>query len=271
MKQIFFLFITLIFFWTNAQNTNDSTIVDTTIVLQYEDELPEFTIFSADKNQNINRSSSFIQQSNYKSYVFIFFVLYSILLCLIYIKSKDVVKASLKSLFNFQYALQYYRTQKERNVLYYFFYLLFFIISFSYFLQNIFIKHTNFSTNLYRIIIVVSLFFIIDYFSSFIYLLFTKKSKSVNNIQKAILSYAVVFCIYLWPLMAFVIVGDEKVQFYTAIIGWIFLAIILILKELRVLQILLNDKIDIVSFHFFTYLCTFKFLPIIILVKVLLT
>lgn len=270
MKNFFLAFFILFVSFASAQEVDSTLIEDTVIVLQF-DSLPKVSFFNGNStDQTISRITSFYKHSHKEDIVFMLFLAYSVLLCIVFLNSRPIVSASFKTLFNLQFAIQFYRTEKQRNTLYYIIYLIFFIVSFSYIIQSAYNYFHDFKIAYLSVLLFTTLYFIIDYVSSYIYLLFTNKSKTIETVQTSILSFSIFLCVILWPLLSFIIIGKQYISLFVALFSIVIVVLFLLMRELRVVQILRNEKIDILSFHFFTYLCTFKFLPIFILVKIFL-
>lgn len=267
-KFILALFIIIVSF-AKAEEIDTSMLVNDTIIVLNFDSLPQVSyLFGGEENISISRVASYKPQNNEQEIYFMLFIMYSMLLCAVYLNSKTIVSSSFKTLFNMQFAMQFYRAEKKRNTLYYIIYLFFFIIGFSFLLFKSYNAFTPYEITFLKVLLFTILYFVLDYLSSFIYHLFTKNSKAIETVQTSILSFSILLCAFLWPLLAFVIVGAYYVSTIIIIISLLIVAFFLVMRELRVIQILSNEKVDILSFHFFTYLCTFKFLPILILVKV---
>lgn len=267
MKNFFLVFFILFVSIASAQEIDTTLVEDTVIVLQF-DSIPKISFFNGSEGESISRISSFYKRSKIEDVTFVLFLVYSLLLSIVFINSRSIVSSSFKTLFNMQFAMQFYRTEKKRNTFYYILYLCFFIVGVSYLLFRANNQFSNHSIIFPKVLLFTILYFIFDYASSFIYLLFTKKTTAIETLQTSILSFSVPLCIFLWPLIVFIIVGQLFISFSVIIISLVIVAFFLVMRELRVIQILSNEKVDILSFHFFTYLCTFKFLPILLLVKV---
>jgi hypothetical protein len=124
----------------------------------------------------------------------------------------------------------------------------------------------TYDVSLWRISLVGSLYFTWDYLSANLYYLFAGNRKTIDAVKLIGLSYAPLWSILVWIGLFFVLFASREISGYTASVLVFFLGASIVIKELRVLQVLWGEKVDIISFHFFAYLCTFKFLPFMLLV-----
>lgn len=194
--------------------------------------------------------------------------IFSLAIILVYLSSREVVSASFKSLINFQYHIQYSRTDKQNNLIVLMVYYLLFVIAFATVAHFVIHTFTLLQGSFIRIFMASFLFVVWDYVSFIFYAFFTSKTKIIDLIKSISISFTPLWALLGWLAMLFVLLTSHEVAQVSSLVGAIFLGILLLAKELRVLRILWQEKMDILSFHFFAYLCTFKFLPMVILIRI---
>ena len=238
------------------------------IVLQF-DSLPEFSFFNPqDITQHRSRIAALQQDMSNKDYYFYLIIAFSLIISLVFLNSKEMVKSSLKSFSSLQNTIQFSRTEKQSNSFYFVLYLGIFILGISLMAQYVSTRVYGMHFGFTRIAIFVVLVFLIDYLSTYLFLLFSSHQKSLDMVQTVILTYPVLLAFILWPALFFVVLSGMATAKLALTISLAVLALIFLLKEIRTIQVLWIEKIEIFSFHFFAYLCTFKFLPIIVLAKI---
>lgn len=266
--RIHLLFIGLCaMMFVSAQDSLVSA-VDSTSVEWVNDSFDNFHRFNPDTIQNHKqRLIAMLETDPTEDWYFYGLMIYSLVLVFFYLSSKDMVLASFKSFYSYQFNVQYNRTNKQRNLLYLLIYYLLFILAFVVLAQ--FILHTFFDSNISwaRLTGLCFAYFIWDYFSTNIYHLFTSNSKGIDLVKSVQLVFSPLWALLIWLALFFVILGSAKVSGIASVLSISLLAFMLLAKEIRILQVLWLEKIDIFSFHFFAYLCTFKILPFILLVK----
>jgi hypothetical protein len=196
-------------------------------------------------------------------------IVFSLLLVFFYFGSREIVHSSFKSFVSFQHHVQYSRTDKQNNLIYLLVYYILFIVAFTAVLH--FVLHTffDFQVTVSSLFIVCVLYFVWDYLSNNIYHLFATNSKSIDLVKSVSLAFSPLWTFLIWFALFFVLLSSFAVSKFFAILILLLLAGVMLAKEIRVLQVLWLEKIDIMSLHFFAYLCTFKILPFILLIKVI--
>lgn len=203
-----------------------------------------------------------------RDWYFYMSAIFSLAIVLVYLSSKEVVRASFKSLINFQYHIQYSRTDKQNNLIVLVVYYLLFVIAFATVAHFAIYTFTSLQGSFVRIFLVSFLFVIWDYVSFIFYAFFTSKSKIIDLIKSISVSFTPLWALLGWLAMLFVLLTSHEVARISSLVAAIFLGLLLLVKELRVLRVLWQEKMDILSFHFFAYLCTFKFIPLVILIRI---
>lgn len=267
----FFLIIASVCFSQIAIEMPDSieANLDTVAIELKFDSIPVFTFFNpTDVPNHQSRITSLHTDANAKDGYFFAVIAFSILLTLIYLNSREMVRSSLKSLTSVQNTIQFSRTEKQSDGLFYLLYLSLFIFGVAFAAKYVLARMYGMDFGLGRIVFFTILFFLIDYLASYLFLLFTTNDKSIDMVQTVILTYPVLLSFVLWPSLFFVVLSALPTGNLFLVVILVVLGIIFLLKELRTLQVLRIEKIDIFSFHFFAYLCTFKFLPLFVMAKI---
>lgn len=272
MKQALILFITIFFLQVTAC-AQDSLLLDSS-ALSYEDlkGVPNFEIqIFSDSLVHLNRVSTWNVHSENKSFEFWILLAISSVLAFLLLISREQVKMSFKSIFSSSFALQQSRTERQGNAYFYYLYLIVFILSFAFLLNYsstyIFLRERSFGT----FVFLVFAYFALDFIFSIQTSLFSNSKRIIEVLLSSSLNYALVLCILVWPALFFVIFAKISLAKLISIVFFILIGSIYLVKEWRILQILANEKVEVYSFHFFAYLCSFKILPIIVLVKILLS
>jgi hypothetical protein len=238
------------------------------LILLY-DCLPQFSFFTPSDSCLVKSRIASLQMNTLnKDLYFYTILLFSLLLVLVFINSRDMVSNSIASISSLQKTIQFSRTEKQSNGLYFVLYFILSVFSLALAGQYIITEIYGLNYSFFSIFLLVAVTFFIDYLSSYLYLLFTSNYRTIDMIQTVILTFPVLLSFILWPVLFFIILSSFATAKVFFIILCIVLGLILLLKEFRTLQILWLEKIDIFSFHFFAYLCSFKFLPLFLVVKV---
>lgn len=233
------------------------------------DSLPLFTFFDpslVEKHQS--RIASIQGADNTQSIYFWIIMLFSVIFTWVFLNSRELVKSSVKSIQSFQHTIHFSRTDKQSNIFYFIWYALLFLLGLS--LVSYYVSYEIFQrdTGLLSITLVIFTIFILDYLFTYLYLLFASSNRSVELVQAVVLNYAIILCLVLSPALFFIVLTGLAVAKFFSIVLVSIIGIILVIKEIRVLQVLWSEKINIFSIDFFAYLCTFKFLPIILLIRI---
>ncbi|MCB0509306.1 MAG: DUF4271 domain-containing protein [Chitinophagales bacterium] len=272
MKQLFLLFIG-VFFCSCAVSAQDSLLVDTAI-LTYDDlnGIPDFKIQAiGDSLLPMNRIASLNLNSKNKSFEFWVLMAFSTVLTLLMFSSREQVKMSFRSIFSSSFALQQSRTERQGNAYFYYLYLMLFILSFAFLLHFSFNNIYFHQRGYWTFVILVFAYFVMDFIFSVQTALFSNSNRIIDILLASSLNYALVLCFLVWPALFFVVFAKISLAYLISILFFVLIGWIYLVKEWRILQILANERVEVYSFHFFAYLCSFKILPIIVLIKVLLS
>ena len=203
-----------------------------------------------------------------RDWYFYISAIFSLAIVLVYLSSREVVRASFKSLISFQYHIQYSRTDKQNNLIFLVVYYLLFVIAFATVSHFIIHTFTSLQGSFIRVLVASFLIVVWDYVSFIFYAFFTSKSRIIDLIKSLSISFTPLWALLGWLAMLFVLLTPNEVAQVSSFVGAIFLGFLILAKEIRVLRVLWQEKIDILSFHFFAYLCTFKFFPLVILIRI---
>jgi hypothetical protein len=214
----------------------------------------------------IDRVAAFQPEGEGQEFYFYLVIVWSIVFAVVFVSSKEIVFSSWRSFFRVQNQIQYNRSDKSGSLIYLLLYAILFILVFSVLMSYVMQTFWTFNTGLWQISLVCFLYFAWDYLSANLYHLFAGNRKAIDAVKYIGLSYAPLWSILVWIGLFFVLFASRMISGYTAAVLLSFIGISIVIKELRVLQILWGEKVDIMSFHFFAYLCTFKFLPFVLFV-----
>lgn len=214
----------------------------------------------------IDRVAAYQPEGGVQDSYFYFAILLSLVFAVVFVSSKEIVFSSWRSFFRAQNQIQYSRSDKSGNLIYLILYAVLFILVFSVLLSFVMQTFWIYHVSLWRISLVGSLYFAWDYLSANIFYLFAGNRKAIDAVKYIGLSYTPLWSILVWIGLFFILFASREISGYTASALVFFLGVSIVIKELRVLQVLWGEKVDIISFHFFAYLCTFKFLPFMLLV-----
>lgn len=269
---LFFFCFSLSFCFSQIEFENQDSIVtceDTLVVTLLFDSLPAFSYFNPFTITNHQSRITALQTNPMPNELYFYLILiFSLLVTLVYLNSKEMVKNSLKSLTSVQNTIQFSRTEKQSNGIYFGLYFAAFVFGISILAHYIFSAFYGLEYGFLRIIGFSIVILMLDYLASYLFLLFTTNDRSIEMVQTVALTYPVLLSFVLWPALFFVVLSALPVGKIFLTILLFMLGLVFILKEIRTLQVLRIEKIDIFSFHFFAYLCTFKFLPLFVLAKV---
>jgi hypothetical protein len=174
-----------------------------------------------------------------------------------------------KSVFSLNHSLQIIRTERFKDRFLGVFYSLIFLILLSVGIQYYTAAYFQSLVEWYKIAFVIGGYNIVENFIARAsgYLINKSNLSRASIFNKQALRF--ILLILMLPLIFLIIFSDGwihkiLVTSYVSIFVLFFL-----IKEIKNFQLLLMDRINVISLHFFIYLCTFKILPIIFLVKIL--
>jgi len=254
----------LAFFNLNAQS--DSIRIDSSAFFK---EVVLESLFTKEKINELNTKEKIIfsKENNVKySYFFLFILNLLFIAVLLFNVSRAKVKKLTATLFSLNVLSQFSRVEEKRDNQFLWAYLVQVLMFLSLFLVLITYKF-KIEIDVVSISFGIFVFLLVDILvhnvSSF---LFNKKelktSVHFNNFSFVIISLPILIIAVL-----FILFSDID---YSRIIIYVYLGILFLLylaKEFRNIIILKANRVNIFSFYFFIYLCTFKFLPLIVLFK----
>ena len=270
MQKILFTFILLVFsIQLIGQEPIDSIVVvfNSTVAFNKIITVP-FSKESLDKLPTVKKIIQKKEKKNFKSYFFLFFLNLITIAVLLFQISKNKVKKLFSTLFSINALIQFSKVEVKRNNKYLIAYFFLFFIFFLVFVLLLFLN-LNKEIDIINLTIIIASFLLIDYFLLTItaYLFNLKTESAIVSFNN--MSFIVV-------VLPFVLVSILLILFLEAnsslILGTVVFAILLVLyvwKEIRNLLILKANKINIFSFYFFLYLCTFKILPLVVFFKII--
>jgi len=214
----------------------------------------------------VNRIITY-RSSNYFRDNFFLFLLNLFLISVLLLQiSKEKVKKLLSTLFRTNVLTQYSKVEIKRDNNYLFAYFILVLVFIS-LLIFIILKNMELNANVIYLVFLVVLFFSINILvhSLATYIFNLKEIASIVHFS----NYS--FLIVILPLLIISLLLVLYNQSYTVIISNILillLAIFYLWSEIRNIIIFKANKINIYSFYFFLYLCTFKLIPLVIFVKI---
>ena len=205
-------------------------------------------------------------KENFKSNVFLLMLNFIGIWVLLLNFSRNKIKKVLSTLFNLNMLKQFAQVESKRNnnYLWAYFLLLNLLLTLLFYVLS---QNLNFEINIVNFFIIITAFFLSDILlNKFLSYIFNQKeifyTLLFNNASFLILSLPLIIVSLL--LLIYLPTGPN------ILFGYFFIALAVFIytwKELRVLFILGSNKIKIFSFYFFLYLCTFKILPVAIVLK----
>lgn len=268
MKYLLSIVVFLVFGLCSSAQTDSLTLAGDSVgsIVVSDSLVTQSWFFTGKDLPVINRIAAFSSPSDTKDRYFYFAVVLSLVFSLVFISSKDIVLSSWRSFFRLQYQIQYSRTDKSSNLIYLLVYAMLFVLSLSVLLYYVLQTFFALKTSLGLIVLMCTLYFIWDYYSANLYFLFAGNRKTVEMVKQISLSYVPLWSVLAWFGFFFILLTSFVISKWFAIVLFSILGLSLLIKELRVLQVLWTEKVEVISFHFFAYLCTFKFLPFVLLV-----
>ena len=244
---------------------------DTSVIIDKVEKNNFQHIFSEQSINNLPKEILITEQkitNSFKQYFFLFLLnLLSISIFLMNF-SKAKLKKVMSTLSSINILKQLSQTESKRSNSYlYAYFLLFFIflLSFIYALNIVY----NLNLDLLLIAIALMFFFILDALINYVTSYLLKANDLLqtiffNNISILICSIPLIFLATMLSVyLSFKLVYITSIALATVLVA------VYIYKEIRNIFILKAYKIKIGSFYFFLYLCTFKILPMVILLKYL--
>lgn len=249
---------------TEAMDTFSSSIMDS--ILNYN---PFLSPINTEKLNELPVQKKIISQNNreeFKSDIFLLMLNLISIWVLLLNYSRNKIKKILATIFNLNMLKQFAKVESKRNInyLWAYFLLLNLILTLLFYVLA---QNLNIEVNIVKLFLIITAFLLSDtLLNKFLGYIFNQKENFYtllfNNASFLILSLPLIII----SLLLLVFLPNSV----NIIFGYSFLALVIFIyvwKELRVLFILGSNKIKIFSFYFFLYLCTFKFLPIAIVLK----
>lgn len=269
MQKVLFLFLFLLLFAIKVSAQIDSIGVDS-LPAQKNDTYSILIPFSSDSLNNFPKFSKnilLLENTNLKSYFFLFLLNLMATAVFLFNISRAKVKKLIATLFSLNMLMQYAKVETKRDNSYlwaYFFLSIIFLAAIIYGLS----LNLNLDLNVLKLTMFLVSFMVIDFvivfFTGFVFKLKELREMShFNNFSFVIATLP--FLIVSVTLLLFLSI--ESTYLIASIILGI-LAIGYLWKEFRNLLILKANRINIFSFYFFLYLCTFKILPLAIFLKI---
>lgn len=260
--KLLFISLFLICFSYGQSNLQDSIFMPSTIVVKDSAIFSVNNLFVAPTDEQL---ISEYRVSHSKQNLFFWISFFgSIALTIVFLVNKSFVKQAFQSFFNVQFGIQQLRVDRQSSGAKYFIHLLILlclILGFSFYLKNQF-------TLVRSLLLLGSSFFallFIDLLAYSLYGFFTQSIKTVELLRKFGMNAYVILVYLMWPLLFFIFLSQDYISkpLLSLLLG--LLVLFYVVKEFKLIQILFLEKSKIYSFHFFAYLCTFKFLPMIVL------
>lgn len=205
---------------------------------------------------------------NYFRDNFFLFILNLLLIAVFLLQiSKEKIKKLTSTLVSINVLTQYSKVEDKRDNRYLFAYFLM-VFFFIFILMYIIFKNLKIDVDIVYLSFLILLFFLIDYLVHQIssYLFNVKEVLSIIHFN----NYA--FIILLFPIliiaMLLILFNSYSVTILMTKIILVVFTVFYVWKEIRNIVILNANKINIFSFYFFLYLCTFKLIPIVVLMKI---
>lgn len=255
-------------FTINTYSQVDSVLVDSS-QMEDNDNYTAVIPYTSDHLESMQVVSKIIQsqnEDNHKSYFFLFILNLLAISAFLLTISRLKVKKMISTLFSLNVLMQYAKVEAKRDNSYLWAYFILFIMFLS---ALVYVLGLNFQVEIdvlkltLLIVIFLTLDLLIGFFTAFIF----KKEELKGMCHFNNFSYVLVLMPFL--IIALLLILFLNIQ-NTAIASLIILGVLSLAyfsKELRNLLILKVNKINIFSFYFFLYLCTFKILPLAIFIK----
>tara|TARA_B110000908_G_C10236523_1_gene443651 strand:- start:1420 stop:2253 length:834 start_codon:yes stop_codon:yes gene_type:complete len=226
--------------------------------------------FSSDSLNNfpkISKNILLLENTNLKSYFFLFLLNLIAIAVFLFNISRAKVKKLITTLFSLNMLMQYSKVETKRDNSYlwaYFFLSIIFLAAIIYGLS----LNLNLDLNVLKLTMFLVSFmaidFVIVFFTGFIFKL--KKFREMSHFNN--FSFIIVTLPFLIVSVTVLLFLSIESTYLIASIILGTLAIGYLWKEFRNLLILKANRINIFSFYFFLYLCTFKILPLAIFLKI---
>lgn len=224
-------------------------------------------IICSESNEKIIEFHSFEleKHSNQYWWVLIFVFCFSVV---IWNLERAHILQLLKSIISLNYLNQLSRSDKGSEKLTGFIFSLFFVIVLSLSFQGVFKILFQTDISWYYI---AAIFFGFVIYENFVhstggFLLKSNQLVTAQRLNKDALMF-VGITVFL-PLAFLMYFSTESAGVIASWLFLVFFVLITFVKEFRSLQLINSHRIKIVNFYFFIYLCTFKILPVLFMVKI---
>lgn len=206
------------------------------------------------------------KEDSSKQYIFLILLNLITIWVLLLNFSRNKIKKIIATIFNLNMLKQFAQVEAKRNHQYLWAYFLLLSILLTV-LYSVLANKFNIEADVFKFFIIIISFLLFDIILNkfFAYLFNQNEVFSIllfNNATFLIISLPIIILSLL--LLVYL---PSNINIVLAYIVISTLIAINLWKELRVLFILGSNKIKIFSFYFFLYLCTFKFLPVALVLK----
>lgn len=267
MQKIIFLF--LLFFVAKATAQVDSVEVDSAFVQELDSYSVTMPFSKAYLNNLPIISKNIIPQTdgNIKSYFFLFLLNLIAIAVFLFTISRTKLKKLIATFFSLNMLIQYAKVETKRDNSYLWAYFVLFLM----FLATIiYVLSLNFNLNfdVFKITMFVLIFLLSDFLTGFFTAYILKLEELKEMIHFNNFSFIVIIVPFLIISVLILLFLSIQNTFIISLVVFIVLILSYLWKELRNLLILKANRINIFSFYFFLYLCTFKILPLAIFFKI---
>lgn len=263
MRNCIVLILLLLF--VNTASSQDSIATNThSPVPQFTGVYP--TIYCIDTP--INRVAELVPQQSAKQYLFWILLIIGAFIVLLWNIARPYSKNLLKSFLNINHASQMARSERSNDKVYSWLYLLLSIVVLSialYFALPLVLGFQFAWVVLFLVLLGLLLFDILLNWLSGIVLDKGSLAKSVNYYNMA---WACFVLFVFFPIICLLVFSPNMLFKYLAALALGIGLLAFIFKELRFVQLVFQERMVGQKFYFFLYICTFKFLPILLFAKV---
>lgn len=266
------LFILLLFtVAVSAQVEIDTAIVDSLQLVEFDEytvEMP-FSASSLNKLPVVSKKVFLKEDNQFRSYFFLFLLNILAIAVMLFVISKTKVKKLITTLFSLNVLMQYAKVEIKRNnnYLWAYFILLMILLSSIIYIVGI---NLGFEFDVLKGFLLILLFLIIDWLVGFFSAIIFKKRELKEVCHFNNFSFVILLLPFFIVCLLVILFLNAQNTIISIFIMIAVITIIYLWKEFRNLFILKANKINVFSFYFFLYLCTFKILPMAILIKTIL-
>ncbi len=268
-KIIFLLIFNIIVQSIFAQSY--TSVYDSSATKTIEIQTLDQQIFSSKNIQNLPIINKIIvkKESNIKSsYIFLFFLNLVFIAVLLTYTFQDKIYKLTNTIFSINILTQYTKTEQKRDNSYLWLYLVLVFIALMLFIYTISFCF-KYTINFEKLSLFLLSFFVLDLLihkaTSYLFTI----QESINMIHFNNFSFLIIVLPFLFISILITLFIHIDGLFFIQYIIFTLLLLLYFWKEIRNLFILKSNRINIYSFYFFLYLCTFKVAPLIIFSKII--